>query len=91
MKDMEQYKEEIQILKDHGYNPIKVTSMMFETTFAFNTKEEADKAYQELEVEKKLLQAWWYGNEDFNNAVEEYESKMSEIWETDYKLKIYNI
>ena len=86
---MEQYLEEIQILRDHGYNPIKVTSIMFETTFAFNTKEEANRAYQELEVEKKLLQAWWYG-EDFDDAVKEYETKMSEIY-PDYKLKIYDI
>ena len=86
---MEQYLEEIQILKDHGYNPIKVTSMMFETAFAFQTKEEADRAYQELEVEKELLQAWWYG-EDFQQAVKEYETEVNEIY-PDYKVKIYDI
>lgn len=88
---MEHYEKEIQILKDHGYNPIKVTTMMFETTFAFERVEEALKAYQELEVEKKLLQGWFYGMEDFYNTVTGYEELMSSIWETDYKLKIYDI
>ena len=88
---MEHYEKEIQILKDHGYNPIKVTSMMFETTFVFNTEKESLKAYQELELEKKLLQGWFYGKETFNLDVEKYEAEMSSIWETDYKLKIYDI
>lgn len=87
---MKKYLDDLAILFSHGYNPIKVTTMYLETTFAFKTKEEAEKAYQELEIEKKLLQAWWYG-EDFDQAVKDYEDLMSEIWETGYKIKIYNI
>jgi hypothetical protein len=86
---MEQYLEEIQILKDHGYNPLKATTMTGESTFQFSTKDEARRAYQELEIKKKLLQGWFYG-EDFNDAVEEYEAQMSDIY-PDFKLKIYDI
>ena len=43
---------------------------------------------------KKVLvttQGWFYGKETFNLDVEKYEAEMSSIWETDYKLKIYDI
>lgn len=65
MRKQEIFQEEIDILREHGFNPIGVTVMACEDTFIFETPEEATAAYELLEVEKNLVIGWFYGKEAF--------------------------
>jgi hypothetical protein len=76
---MERYQIPIQILKSAGYHPIAVTSMMFEDTFVFETKDEAKRAYQELEKEKKQIQGWFYGWPDFLLSMDDHKKKFGKL------------
>ena len=62
-------------LRDRGFNPIGITTMMLEETFIFETEEEAITAFTTLEntpTGNSILQGWWYGKELFKTIREEY-------------------
>lgn len=52
-------------LKQHGFNPIGITSHYLEETFIFRTKKEAKKAFKKMEKELNLISGWWYGKKDW--------------------------
>jgi len=72
--DLSYYDEEVSLLRQHGHNPIGVSTMYGETTFAFNTQEEANAAYNDLEVDKGLIQAWFYDKKGFLETKRELET-----------------
>jgi hypothetical protein len=65
----------VKIMISYGYRPVAITIYNLEETFIFKTKEEAKKCYEELEVEKKLVQGWFYGEEEFEIYRKEYEDE----------------
>ena len=74
--------EHINILKNHGFNPIAITTMIFEETFVFETEEEAMKAHDEFEQNPKyeiVIQGWWYGRDSFKKAIQDYIKKFEYI------------
>lgn len=80
-KDLpESYKQELQTIRDAGFKPIAVATLICEITFCFETEEEAIIAHKKLEAEPdpSIIQAWWYGREEFLSAIEEDESKFPE-------------
>jgi len=61
-RTLESFNESLNIIKEHGFNPIAVAQMYFEDTFVFETEEEANKAHSKLEnIEKSKVVGWWYG------------------------------
>jgi hypothetical protein len=74
-RPLEDFQEDINRIKQEGFNPIAVTQMGFEDTFVFETAEEATNAYEKLELNsprKSNVIGWWYGKEDFLKVVESY-------------------
>lgn len=71
--ELDYFQDEIDIAKEAGFNPTKVTQLFTYTTFVFKTEKEADKAYQKLENEGHLLCCLWYNEEQFLDQVKEYE------------------
>jgi hypothetical protein len=65
----------VKIMIPYGYRPVAITIYNSEETFIFKTPEEAKKCYEELEVEKKLIQGWFYGEEEFEVYRKEYEDE----------------
>ena len=65
--------ESLKIIQEAGFNPIGITTMMCEETFIFNTEEEASKAFEYFETNRRanidkheyLPDGWWYGLVDF--------------------------
>ena len=89
-RELSTYQESIDIIRKHGFNVIAVAQMYFEDTFAFETAEEAKKAYHALERdedEKWIGKAcgWWNSREEFLNHIKEYEEAEGAI----SKVKIY--
>ena len=73
-RPIESFHEDIDVIKKHGFNPIAVSQMFFEDTFVFETAEESERAYAELECgDGDFPVGWWYGKEDFIKAVTEFE------------------
>lgn len=74
------FEEQIEILRNHQYNPIAVSQLFCEDVFVFETDDEARRASAELEFNedksKNKLQAWWYGRQHFNEVVSKYESDL---------------
>ena len=64
------------LIRELGFNPIGISTLMCEETFIFETKEESLKAHQLCQIEKKVADGWWYGKEDFLIAKKEYEDDM---------------
>jgi hypothetical protein len=60
---------------EYGYKPIAITVYHLEDTFIFETNAEAKKCYEELEVERKLVQGWFYGKDEFEVYRKEYEDE----------------
>jgi len=78
-REVKDFQEQINIIKNAGFNPIAVSQMYFEDTFVFEKSDEANKAYKELEdSEDTKVLGWWYGKEDFEKAVKEYENENDE-------------
>jgi len=63
---------DLETVQNNGFNPIGVSQIYFEDVYVFETDEEAEKAYSELEL-KKGFQAYWYSKECFLNEVSKYE------------------
>lgn len=76
---LEIYQESIDKITEAGFDPILVTRLMFEDTFVFETKDEAQRAYQLLEVEQKIIQGWWYGFDDFLVTLKDYKTQFGHI------------
>jgi hypothetical protein len=76
-KTLSDFQSDIDKLKENGYNPIAVSQIYLENTFVFETSNEANKAYQQFEKSRKeeKIVGWWYGKEDFEKAVKEYETE----------------
>jgi hypothetical protein len=80
-RSLDTFQEQIEIVKNAGFNPIAVTQLYFEDTFVFETADEANRAYKALEdCEDTKVVGWWYGKEDFEKTVAEYEAKSSGEW-----------
>lgn len=73
--ELKDFEEAINLLKSNGFNPIGVTQIYMEHTFIFETDEEATKAYELLEVEKREVVGWFYGKEKFLETKKQYESE----------------
>jgi len=72
----------IATLKQFGFNPIAITTMLFEETFVFETEEEALRAHDEFEHHPKhgiVIQGWWYDRIGFQKALEDYGLKFKTI------------
>jgi len=82
-RPLSDFQDNIDTLKANGFNPIAVSQMTLEDVYVFETKEEALEGYIRFERDENknwigAIVGWWYGKEDFLNAVKEYEEK-SEI------------
>ena len=72
----------------YGYSPVAIVdSYYFERTFLFHTKEEAERAAQELETEERKVIGWWYEVNEFKTLVEEDDRYKKE----DLKIEWFNI
>jgi len=67
--------KDVEILRQHGFNPIAVTTMMCEDTFVFKTQEEAERGFKEMEQEQRLVIGWWYGYRQFLKSMDDYEEQ----------------
>lgn len=76
IKEKQDFQEQINIIKSAGFKLIAVSQLYLEDTFVFESPEEANKAYMQLEVcnDAKVF-GWWYGKEDFERTVKEYETE----------------
>ena len=75
-REVQNFQEQIEIIKNAGFKPIAVSQMYLEDTFVFEKSDEANKAYKQLEdCDDTKVVGWWYGKEDFEKAVKEYETE----------------
>ena len=72
-RELDSFTEQIEIIKNAGFKPIGVSQMYFEDTFIFETNKEAKEAYNKLEL-NNLVSGYWYGKDDFNKEVLDYEN-----------------
>lgn len=84
-RSLSSFEEDIKLIESEGFKVIAVTQMYMEDTFVFETKEDANKAYEIFEKNNLRICAWWYGKDDFIKAVEEYERENNGY----SKVKIY--
>jgi len=68
----------LKLIKEQGFNPIGITIMMCEETFIFETSEESAKAHQACQVDNNIADGWWYGKDDFEMALIDYEDQFGE-------------
>ena len=91
-RPLNDFEDQLKIIREHGFKPISVTQMELEDTFVFETKKEANKAFNELEVPKKYnVVGWWFGKNDFMKAVRKYEKRANTDRNDEFflKMKIY--
>ena len=75
-REVQDFQEQINIIRNAGFKPIAVSQMYFEDTFVFEKSDEANKAYKQLEdCDDTKVVGWWYGKGDFEKAVKEYENE----------------
>lgn len=87
----EKFVEDLAAILRAGYNPTKVTTMYIELTFVFETEQEANLAYEQLEKKEGAVVGWWYGEEMFSDTKEKYEKEMSDIYESPYRIVVIDI
>lgn len=79
-RPLEDFLNEINIIKENGFNPIAVTQMYFEDVYVFETKEEARAAYEKLELGRfkndDIIVGFWYDKDAFLKEVEQYEAQI---------------
>ena len=78
-RPLSDFQDSLNIIEDCGFKPIAVSQMYLEDVFVFETSHEATVAYEHLEkgnnVEnKRYLDGWWYGRDDFLREVKAYET-----------------
>lgn len=71
---------DIKTLLKHNFNPVAVGSMMCESTFYFNTEEEAKEAFEYFEKgnnkdNKRLVMGWWYSIDELANNIKQYKEE----------------
>ena len=79
-RPLSDFQKDIDKLKANGYNPIAVSQMYFENIFVFETNVEASKAYRQFERDENEkwigeIVGWWYGKDDFEKIIKEYEAE----------------
>ena len=77
-KHIKQFKmmQSVDIIKENGFNPIGLSYGWFEPVFIFETSEEANRAYNELEdILKAKVIGLWYGKEEFDKIKDAREIK----------------
>lgn len=78
-RPLSDFQDNINKLKSAGFNPIAVSQLYFEDVYVFETKKEALLAYNTFEMNNNKwigeIVGWWYGEDDFNKTIEEYEPK----------------
>lgn len=84
-RPLSDFEESINVLRKHGFNPIAASQLFMEDTFVFESKEEATKAYNLLEIEKKVLKGWFYSKSAFEKEVVSYEDDF------ECKVLVYNL
>lgn len=83
--------EPVNILRERGFNPIAITDINCIDTICFNTEKEAKMAYKELELnpEKRLISAYWYGKDHFLETIKSVENESTpyshRVWWLDVK------
>lgn len=83
-RDLKSFEQELDLIRSNGFNPIGVSQMMMEDTFIFETDEEAEKAFELLEKNRrgkgsgKKVVGWWYGKDSFLKEKEKYENEYSD-------------
>jgi hypothetical protein len=73
-RPLSDFQEDIDLLKLNGFNPIGVSQMYMFEVFIFNTEEEAERAYQEMDVKRGEIVAYFWEKKDFLKEVERYEN-----------------
>jgi hypothetical protein len=76
-RPLESFQKDLERIREAGFKPVAVTQMMLEETFVFETDEEATTAYKTLEegrTGEERVVGWWYGREEFEQAVKDYEN-----------------
>lgn len=86
------YQRSLNILKNHGFNPIAATTIYCEDIFCFRTEKEATKAFKKFENkvnnEHENISGYWYGKRSFLKLVKEYEEDRTEKDGREFKLRI---
>lgn len=62
-------------IKEFGFKPIAYTVMICEDTFVFETSEQAQAAYTQMEEINKgddNVQGWYYGWDEFLKTLDQY-------------------
>ena len=84
-RTLESFQEKLDEIRMHGLNPIAVTFMNNSDVFAFETKDETDKANEIfiLKREDEDYIGLFFTKDDFLNQIKEYEeeSKYSPIFQ----------
>lgn len=78
IRTLESFEEPLKIIKEHGYKPIAVAQMYFEDVFIFETKDEAEKARQELDMDKAIVGGYWWDKPTFLQQAEKYKQECIE-------------
>lgn len=85
-RELESFKKELDILHSNRYFPIGVSYFHFEDVFIFETDEEAERAFQDMERSKGLVFAWWYDKPSFLAEVRKLEQ---DYYGHKVKIKVY--
>lgn len=77
-RSVDDFEEQLSLIREAGFNPIGVSQMILEDVFIFKTKEESEKAYRLFERDDTeewigKVVGWWYSEDEFKEAVERYE------------------
>ena len=70
----------LKLIRDHGYNPIGITTIICEETFIFETEEEASEAHNDLQVIHEVVDGWWYSKIGFEKALETLNEEPKVYW-----------
>jgi hypothetical protein len=63
----------LKLVREQGFKPIGITTMMCEETFIFKGSKEASEAWEKFKPE-----GWWYGLSDFWKDWDDYLELMGE-------------
>lgn len=76
-KTLESFKDKLDIIRMHGFNPIAVSHMNLNDIFVFETKDEADKANDIfiLKRETEDYIGFFLTKDEFLSQVKEYEKE----------------
>lgn len=75
----ESCQEHIRIMRKFGFNPTAYCSTGGEPSYVFATDKEAEEAYELLDVELRLMVAYFYGPQMFKECFEWYQDEKMPI------------